>query len=176
MVMQPKRESVLPYVSRAERKTLQSGQRFMRTSLGKTLRIFRAYDKKDLWTIKKSTLRTVMRALGTNLPWRATTHIKNKGSCVVLDIGCLDGTAIAELKKEVPNEAHGLSLSRMKEWKEEQNKGVKFHVGLFETNKFPSDHFNLIYGNSSIMHSPNFSKALEQMHRILKKDGEAVFD
>jgi ubiquinone/menaquinone biosynthesis C-methylase UbiE len=172
-----KRQSILPYASRTERRQPESISKYKRTQLASAIRRDRGYDKKNLWINQRTSLRKAMARLRTNLAIRASNVVEKEGKCTVLDIGCHDGTTLAELKKEVPKiEAHGISLSRAKEWSSPERKGIKFHVGLFETNKLPSEHFDLIYGNSSIIHSKDFSKTIRQMHRILKKGGETVFD
>jgi len=91
----------------------------------------------------------------------------------VLDVGCYDGTIALRLIKN-NNEVWGLDASK-EAVKSAKEKGVKAFIGNLEE-KFPfeSETFDVIFAGEIIEHILDTESFLDEIKRVLKKDGELI--
>jgi len=97
----------------------------------------------------------------------------------VLDYGCGTGSFIKRVLDFRPKKIVGLDISKNSIEKAKKNnienkQFIEFKVGNCENSKLSSNQFDLIYG-SAILHHLEFTKSLDELHRLLKINGTLVF-
>lgn len=108
---------------------------------------------------------------------------RGRGKFRVLDIGCGTGNLAfycLDLVKAV-EEFVGLDMSesmiakaRQKHDDHGRDKTVSFVVGDAEHLPFPDNSFNIITCCNSFHHYPHPQQAVNEMHRVLEKDGQVI--
>ena len=103
----------------------------------------------------------------------------NAKNSEILDYGCGVGTLIEKLIKFKPKKIVGIdisevSINKAKERIKELKSKVDFYVDNCEKTKFNDESFNIVYG-TGILHHLEINKCLDEIHRILKPDGNLLF-
>ena len=103
-------------------------------------------------------------------------HCKDKS---LLDYGCGIGNAARKVVNFHPKKITGIDISDVSIKKAIDNsknldQRIDYMVDNCENSNFKSETFDMVYG-SGILHHLNMKKCLEEIHRLLKKDGELVF-
>ena len=95
---------------------------------------------------------------------------------VVLDYGCLVGESSYQLYQHGPQRMVGIDISEMgiAHAKQHYGKQVEFHVMDAHRTTFADNTFDLVVGRS-ILHHLDWETALQELRRILKPGGVAVF-
>ena len=98
---------------------------------------------------------------------------------VVLDFGCGIGSSASRVIKNDPRRLNGIDISSVSIEKAKKNvideKSVcTFRVDNCEKTSFQDNEFDLIYG-TGVLHHLELEKCLNEINRILKKDGEIIF-
>jgi len=96
---------------------------------------------------------------------------------VVLDVGC--GTGIFTIPLAIKTDAVVFGLDSVKEMirearVKEDSQRVEWQVGDAENLPFDSDHFNCAFMTMVIHQIVNKKKTIDEMHRVLKKNGTLV--
>ena len=104
--------------------------------------------------------------------------VKTK-SAQVLDYGCGIGNSAQEVSTFGPKKIVAIDISeeaikKAKKKLEEVNKNIDFKVDNCENLSLDSDTFDVVYG-SGILHHLDFKKSLNEINRVLKKDGTIIF-
>jgi len=104
--------------------------------------------------------------------------IKTK-SAEVLDYGCGTGNFAKEISLFQPKKIVAIDISeeaikKAKEKLEEGNKKIDYRVDNCENLSLESNSFDVAYG-SGILHHLNLKKSLDELNRVLKKNGIIVF-
>ena len=95
-------------------------------------------------------------------------NYRNKGK--LLDIGCGLGTFLYLMKKE-GFEVVGTEISKWASEFIKKKYNIEIFNGTLEEAKFPSESFDIITLWHSLEHIPNPKETLNEINRILKKDG-----
>jgi ubiquinone/menaquinone biosynthesis C-methylase UbiE len=156
---------------------------YQRKLTAETIRRARRIDKRSRkpgtgtpWLFTGSILQKVQENLGFNLE-KIIQRMKITGRTKprVLDLGCLEGNAIAQIANSFSDvEAHGLGLSYDPFWKKQRN--VSWHIGHAQKMPFENNYFDFVYSHFGITHAENLESALKELHRILRNGGEAIFN
>ncbi len=101
-----------------------------------------------------------------------------KGS-EILDYGCGVGSFAEKVTKFKPKKIFGIdisevSINKAKKKAKELETDVHFSVDNCEKTKFPNDSFDIVYG-TGILHHLQIEKCLNEIHRILKSNGNLLF-
>ena len=104
---------------------------------------------------------------------------KKTKSVEVLDYGCGSGNFAQEVsafgpKKIVAVDISEQAIKKAKEKIEEVNKNIDFKVDNCENLSLDSNTFDIVYG-AGILHHLNLKKSLNEINRVLKKDGTIIF-
>ena len=104
--------------------------------------------------------------------------IKTK-SAEVLDYGCGAGNFAKEISLFQPKKIVAIDISeeaikKAKEKLEEGNKKIDYRVDNCENLSLESNSFDVAYG-SGILHHLNLKKSLDELNRVLRKNGTIVF-
>lgn len=107
-------------------------------------------------------------------------HLKK--SCqdkLILDYGCGIGNTAEKVSKYNAKSITGIdisevSISKAKAFVQEKKINVQFKVDNCEESSFENGTFDIVYG-AGILHHLKIDKCLNEIHRILKKEGELVF-
>lgn len=90
----------------------------------------------------------------------------------VLDVGCGTGILLNQLLKLYDFEAYGIDISEnMIKVAKFKYPNIKFQVCDSESIQFPNDFFNIITVCASFHHYPNPQKFINEVVRLLSKDG-----
>ncbi len=99
----------------------------------------------------------------------------------VLDFGCGSGWLSVELAKEGAAEVYGIDIShelisKAAAFAEHAGQSEKLHFMKMpcEDLAFPDNYFDLIIG-SAILHHTDLNKAIQNISRVLKRGGRALF-
>jgi SAM-dependent methyltransferase len=97
----------------------------------------------------------------------------------VLDYGCGVGNTAKKISKCGPKKITGIDISKIsieKAIKEAKllNLNVEYKVDNCEETSLDSQSYDIIYG-AGILHHLKLEKCIEEINRILKKDGKMVF-
>ena len=97
----------------------------------------------------------------------------------VLDYGCGSGTITQKIANSNPFRLNGIDISEVSINKaideaKKLNLQIEYTVDNCEKTKFKENTFDLIFG-SGILHHLNLDKAVSEINRILKIQGEMVF-
>ena len=100
-------------------------------------------------------------------------------SADVLDYGCGSGNFAEEISNFKPNKIVAIDISeeaikKAKNRSEIQNKNIDFKVDNCENLSLSSNSFDVVYG-SGILHHLDLEKSLNELNRVLKKEGTIVF-
>jgi ubiquinone/menaquinone biosynthesis C-methylase UbiE len=115
--------------------------------------------------------------------WNVYKHVLHSfkdSSQRVLDFGCGQGANSMKYAK-VGYNVYGFDISdasiknatKLAEKYNYQDK-IKFSIQTAENLSYPSDFFDVVAG-TDILHHLEIEKAMKEVHRVLKKGGEAVF-
>ena len=113
-----------------------------------------------------------------NEDFRNLLKVKTK-SVQVLDYGCGIGNFAQEVsafgpKKIVAVDISEEAIKKAKKKSEEVSKNIDFKVDNCENLSLDSNSFDIVYG-SGILHHLDLKKSLNEINRVLKKDGTIVF-
>lgn len=88
----------------------------------------------------------------------------------ILDVGCMSGKAMAELKEKYGNrvDVHGLSLADF------GRKISNFTVGDAEDLPYKTGSFDLVVSHNALYYVADKLKAVKEMHRVLRPGGTAL--
>tara|TARA_B110000285_G_scaffold3695_1_gene3872 strand:+ start:653 stop:1393 length:741 start_codon:yes stop_codon:yes gene_type:complete len=105
--------------------------------------------------------------------------ISEKAKKKVLDYGCGVGSVTQKIAKFNPEKLVGIDISEISISKAiESAKNLKllieYSVDNCENTKFKENTFDLVFG-SGILHHLNTEKAINEINRVLKNNGEMVF-
>src|SRR3989338_2902817 len=93
----------------------------------------------------------------------------------VLDLACGDGLDLAYYK-ELGAEIYGLDASEeLTKIARERLPGADIRVGLFESNPFEDNFFDVVLSKYAIQTSSNLSPVFSEIHRVLKSDGIMMY-
>ena len=94
----------------------------------------------------------------------------------VLDLGCGNGNVIALLQDRKEAEYYGLDLSAemIEEAEKRLGRQVSLCVGDAENLPYEDGFFDVIICNASFHHYPNHQKAVQEMKRVLKRNGTII--
>ncbi len=102
-------------------------------------------------------------------------NIQNKK---VLDFGCGNGGYAEKVSNFNPASLTGIDISEkaieLAKTRKLKNTEINFEVENCEKTKFNSDQFDFIYG-AGILHHLNIKESLNEIKRLLKKDGSLLF-
>ena len=98
----------------------------------------------------------------------------------VLDIGCADGVfSKVILDKSHAKEIIGIDvLENSVKWAKkhwQRNKKLKFRLGNAHDLKFKANTFSAVFALEVMEHLPKPQKMIDEVKRVLKKDGYAIF-
>jgi len=101
---------------------------------------------------------------------------KNK---IVLDYGCGTGSVTQKIARLNPAKLTGIDISEVSinkaiENAKNLNLQIEYTIDNCEATKFKIETFDLVFG-SGILHHLNLNKAINEINRVLKHDGEMVF-
>jgi len=113
-----------------------------------------------------------------NEDFRKLLKVKTK-SVQVLDYGCGIGNFAQEVsafgpKKIVAVDISEEAIKKAKKKSEEVSKNIDFKVDNCENLSLDSNSFDIVYG-SGILHHLDLKKSLNEINRVLKKDGTIIF-
>lgn len=128
------------------------------------------------WVFFKEKLDWLIKTEPYILNWLRDDLLKDK---YVLDVGCGQGLILSLIAKKC-KKAIGLDLSR--ESLEQAQKGLKeigitnaeFVLGDAENLPFIDNAFDTIYSIGVLHHTPDTQKGINEIHRVLKKNGKAI--
>jgi len=150
-----------------------------RLRLARHIRANRAAETREAmqggeWTVFNSNLQRIHADMGfetREVVGRLQAANPNR-KIRILDLGCLEGTAIREIADNFSNvEAHGLSIKRMPQWGGAGN--ISWHVAHNHNTRLPSNHFDFVYSYFGLTHSQPYRPAFAELNRILAHGGEA---
>src|ERR1700722_183378 len=118
------------------------------------------YDKKSFL---KSFYRKYIVKIGTLDP-----HFDSPGK--ILDVGCGSGKFLYVMKKK-NWEVYGVEVNENAAKLGNELEQLNIHLGDLLSSKYDSDFFDYIRSNHSFEHMTNPEEVLDEIHRILKKDG-----
>ena len=100
-------------------------------------------------------------------------------NCEILDYGCGIGSSAERLVKSKPKKITGIdisevSINKAKIKARELEIEIEYKVDNCEKTKFLDNSFNIVYG-SGILHHLQIDKCLDEIHRLLKREGTLVF-
>ena len=116
-------------------------------------------------------------------PWaiRLVQHANPQPSESVLDIACGTGVVARKIAPLVGPEGSVIGLDMSPEMinvartaSERDHLAIEWHTSPAEQLPFPAAHFDLILCQFGLMFFSNRDAALQEMHRVLKKDGRVV--
>ena len=104
---------------------------------------------------------------------------ENSTNKVILDYGCGVGDVTRKTAKYNPSKIIGadisdVSIERASKKSKELNLDIEYRVENCESTNFNSNTFDLIYG-TGILHHLNLEKSINEINRILKKNGSMIF-
>jgi len=104
---------------------------------------------------------------------------KNTKNKVVLDYGCGVGVVTEKMTDQKPSRIIGIDISDISINKAIQsakklNLDIEYIVDNCENSKLDSNTFDIIYG-SGILHHLNIKNSVQEINRLLKKDGIMIF-
>lgn len=118
-------------------------------------------------------------AVGSKQFYRAVIGRNPRDKCI-LEYGCGTGSCAFDLARHgarvtgIDISVAGIDLARQKAVDEGVAEQTSFQVMDAEQLAFPGDYFDLVCG-SGILHHLDLKKALGELVRVLKPDGQAVF-
>ena len=100
-------------------------------------------------------------------------------SVQVLDYGCGSGNFAREVSLFEPKKIIGVDISeeaikKAKKNSEVSNNNIDFRVDNCEKLSLETNSFDIVYG-SGILHHLDLKKSLNEINRVLKKDGSIIF-
>jgi len=128
------------------------------------------------WTSFEKKLDWLIKTEPYILDWIRDDLLKNK---YVLDVGCGQGLITSLIAKKCKR-VIGLDLSQ--ESLKQAQKGLKeigvtnaeFILGDAENLPFADNTFDTIYSIGVLHHTPNTQKGINEIHRVLKKNGKTI--
>jgi ubiquinone/menaquinone biosynthesis C-methylase UbiE len=101
------------------------------------------------------------------------SSLRNK---IVLDYGCYDGGLYPSLAVEEPERIVGIDISELGIGLAKSRFGdnADYYVMDAHELEFEDEHFDVIAGRA-ILHHLDFKKAIQEVHRVLKPGGVAIF-
>lgn len=103
-------------------------------------------------------------------PWlkKLITEIENKK---VLEIGCGQGTDLQLFT--IKNDALGIDITS-KHLELAKGKGLNVQYGDAESIPFENNSFDVVYSFGVLHHTPNITKAINEIERVLRPRGKAI--
>lgn len=91
----------------------------------------------------------------------------------MLDVGCGNGNILRIINKMLNTNLYGIDISEnmIVESKKVLGTSVNLTVGDAESLPYDDEQFNVVLCNASFYHFPNPDIALQEIYRVLKKDG-----
>ncbi|WP_446010850.1 methyltransferase domain-containing protein [Candidatus Electrothrix sp.] len=127
-------------------------------------------------------IRTASRRTVAHLAACVTEHPRNGSIKKVLDIGSGYGGAARYLAKQY---GWNISCLNLSEAENERNRKKNKEAGLddlievvdgsFESLPFDDSSFDLVWCQDAILHSGDKARVFEEVHRVLRPDGELIF-
>ena len=104
---------------------------------------------------------------------------KKANQKIVLDYGCGIGSVTERIAKFNPKKLVGVdisevSINKANEKAKDLNLQIEYSVDNCENLKLQESTFDLVYG-SGILHHLDIKKAINEINRVLKNDGEMIF-
>lgn len=98
---------------------------------------------------------------------------------LVLDAGCGEGATAEYIAKNFNLRVEGIDLldfniDKAKRRTAAMNGKLNFQVGDYAKLNFPDNHFDAVYTLETLVHSPDYVKALKEFRRVLKNNGKLV--
>ncbi|MBI4130068.1 methyltransferase domain-containing protein [Candidatus Roizmanbacteria bacterium] len=100
---------------------------------------------------------------------------------LVLDAGCGEGNVALHLVKQFGYRIQGVDLlafavnkAKIKAENQGLDDKANFHVGDYTFLHFPDSTFDAIYTMETLVHVPNYRKALKEFYRVLKPQGKLI--
>jgi len=101
----------------------------------------------------------------------------------ILDAGCGQGIASVDIAKRYGVHVTGITIvpfeatrARRHARRHEVTHHTDYQVMDYSSTSFPADHFDAIYTNETLSHSPHPAATLREMRRILKPGGRIAFE
>ncbi len=107
-------------------------------------------------------------------------YLKNNAKdSKILDYGCGIGTFVEKIAKFAPKKIFGIDISEVSIEKAKKNAmelklEAEYSVDNCENTQFEKNSFDIVYG-TGILHHLQLDKCLNEIHRILKPEGNLVF-
>ena len=154
-----------------------------RKKLAKKLRGAIERDKKKLWGVTSNANLDILYFYLGDIKKEIEKRIPKDRSLRVMDLGCGGGYALKELAQMFGSkvELTGTGVTKNPEWKTpfaETDKNIKWRIAHAENlaQKFPANHFDLIYSNLALSHASDIRKSLMNIKKVLRKGGIAIFN
>jgi len=130
----------------------------------------RAYDESYYGLGEKKFNPTVEKVVDFFRQRTAKNFAKNLAvGSKVLDIGCGNGSFLANLGKQKELELHGLELDGKSADRASMHSQINLHRGFLEWDTYPENYFDAIIMTHVFEHLPNPKEIIEIIHRIAKK-------
>lgn len=142
----------------------------------------RIYDNVDWWDLDKSPFLGLLRSNAVRLPifLKDFPEAENKANIAVLDVGCGGGylsEAVAALGYNVTGiDTSESSIESARVHARKSELKIDYRVcSVFEI-CFPDNTFDVVIASDVLEHVGDVSRALAEIHRVLKPGGKLVFD
>jgi len=96
----------------------------------------------------------------------------------ILDVGCASGWFLHELSKKIPSaKFYGVDIYKEGiDYAKKEYPNINFYVSNAEKLRFEDSKFDLIINTEVIEHLENPEKAINEMKRVLKKNGRLIIE
>lgn len=139
-----------------------------------TISLIKQYDKvaEDYFRLKTQFFKE-KEDRATKYLFKALPNLENK---VVLDFGCGFGYTIKKLERRKAKKIYGIDTSKvmLNKAKDVLKNSNNLFLENIEKTHFKDNTFEIIYSRFSLHYLKSFTKAYNEIHRILKKKGVLV--